>query len=1206
MRSLLPSMAFTLAAAACAPSFPDPWVKSVDPDFAYNGEIEQISIQGENFYPLVELDVREAGGRLDRQFSVALATDSDSYPLEGVELQDYQTLSAVVPEGIPAETYTLVVTSPTDAVARLPRGFKVTDNRAEYLWVDTDEPMYLVEVPFDVQMAVLDNNEDVLAQAQKVSLSITSDAGLAASDLTIDASRFDSVEQTEIDGGFQLSLTLKAGDPDNNRVTLTGRAPHTLDLVLAVTDKDTILEPTLEEVVISARSLNNVEITLPWDDYETTAGDPFEIELRLVDDLGNFIDHATATLVLSETCGESTHVVEMQGSETLLFNATGATSDTCPENHILASGTVGGTSASFQVSPAAAHEYEVSVFPSSLVAGEMALVTVRAVDTYGNLVTDYGEDWFEDHGKELQLGLVDELDGLSPDLYGEQTCPGFDDGYQICHAYPNRAGENNHITATGEDGIEGKSAAFVVGAADLSDFELNLDTPPFAAGSPFALRVLPQDDYQNTVDLPPGSYDYVFTGSPHEITCDNPTTTTRAGEWSFECVATVVELEQYITVSVEGFPDVSRSIEEGFEVENGPLALAVFSEPTAGTQTAGQAFDVSLQVYDAYGNPYIVQAVSSVSLSDCTGTITPTGMAFDSSGVASQQVSIPQAVEGCTIDAEDGGVYLGSSAAFDVHASAFSDLELELGQPWVFLDETLEVLIRAVDSYGNPILDFDEDVTLSSAGGSFTSTVLTDFEQGVRILDLGFDTAMLVDWLVASTASGATGSSGDLDVLDGTCGGIVASLLIDGVTDPVMCLSAGSVTSTLDAGASTGSGLSYHYDDDTGVPLRTSSTSTTATWTDQGAYPVRLVAFDASACGDLTQVVAYVADPDGEPAGPVTVTPVDLARVVGSSTDGSTQVDLEAFDCAGDGAAYGTLWVRTTLGQFTSGASTSGQGLTLTLDSAGLGQVTWSVASELHGGTSTLLAGRPGSVAIGSSEITALGDDAVPTVIEVDPVGSSSEITDTLTVRFDDAMRGASLSDATVSLSDSLGTLDLDVELDASGRQAVITLDTPADLAADVYTLELSDQVRDSAGNRLDGDWDGASEAFIVELGAVTDTAPDMLSCTPDTNTLRPDGDDQTGTDEADVVYVELTADGYAETWRVEIYDSDSEEQGVFWHHAGTAGPVDIEWDARDQAGFILPNGSYTLIISAADAALDLGTPCEVGITIDNTVVEVP
>ena len=1194
---------------ACAPGLPDPSITSVTPPWAYNGDYKQVTIQGENFYPQVELDVREDGGRFDRQFGVSLELDGERYSLESVELVDYRHLTAYVPMGLPPARYTVEVTSPMEQLARLPRGFTVTDTRADHLVVSTDEAVVLVEEPFLVRMALEDPDDLPLAQAREVLLSITSERGIGAADLEIDTSGFDEARKEEIDGGYLISLTLRAGDPERNTITLLGHTPDTVDLELSAPEEDSSILPSQDEVSILAGSLNMVQVELPYDDYTTTAGHSFEVSLRLVDEFDNLISTATATLVLYEQCGSAYQAVELQGETQVEFTATGATGDDCLENRIFASGTTSGTSAGFQVSPNDTVEYDVSVYPSSLVAwDDTALVTVRALDAYGNLVVDYGDDWFAQHGKELQIELVDDLEGLDPGQgHGFQSCPGFDDGYQICQARLTTAGANDWITATGEDGNQGKSEDFEVRPAGLMKFDLDHGAPPFVAGVGFDLQVRPTDDYDNTVLIDPASYPYEFEGSPHPISCDSPVNTVTPGLWSFTCVATVADPDQYITVSIPSYAaGVSGSLTEGVEIQNGALGLAVFSQPTGSSIEAGQAFTVEVEVFDTYGNPYLVQSVGAVDLADCTGTLDPVTLAFDATGWGQTSATIIQTALGCSLAALDGGGILGSSVAFDVSNGPLVSLDVTPATPWVFLDEPVDVEIRALDYYSNTVVGFAESVTLGSALGSAASQVVDDFVDGVATVQPDFVTPQLADTLWVESEGGLTASSSAIDVLDSGCG-VVADLLVDGDTEPVMCLTTGSVSSTLDASRSTGSVVGYHFDDGAGGLLRTSSATTTTSWTSQAAYLVRAVAFDASACGSIDQVVAYVAEPDGEPAGPVDVTPADLVRVVGSLTDGSSVIDIEAFDCARDVAANGTLYVRTTLGEFTAGPSASGQGLAIVLDSAGLGQLTWSVEAELHGGVSTILVGREGSLAQGSAEIIAAGDDAPPVVLELDPVGASAEITDTFTVRFDDSMLSASTNDTNITFSDSLGPLTIDaIGLSSDGSQAEITLSAAVDLAADIYTLELSDQIRDSAGNRLDGSWDGLSSSFVVQLGAVSNTAPDITTCTPDTTVLRPDGDDQPATDEADMVEVTLSADASATYWLLEVYDAEGLEQGRFWHSAGSAGPSAVLWDARDQAGSILPNGPYTLVFSAADAALDLGAPCQIDVLIDNAIVEVP
>ena len=1211
MRLVLPTLC-TIAAlglSACAPGLPDPAVTSVFETWAYNGETTEILITGEYFYPRVELDVREAGGRLDRQFSVHLDRDSESYALEGVELGDYQHLTAFVPEGLPKGLYTLVVTTPLDQSARLPRGFTITDTRADRFDVSTDGAAFLVEDDFQVQLNLQDPGGDLLLQAIDVVLDVTSTDGIESTDLTIDASHFDEAQQSEIDGGYRVALTLRAGEESQNSVTLTGHIPKGLSVTLSPAEEDSVVEPDTKEIEITPASLNTVELLLPHSGYSTTAGDPFDIDLRLVDGFGNLIDYATATLVLYEECGSASQAVEFRGETEVEFTAIGATSHDCPENRVLASGTVSGSSDAFEVLPDDAIEYDVSVFPSTIIAGDqMALITVRALDSYGNQVTDYGVEWLEEQGKELQIQLVDELGGLDEENqgHGNQECPGFEDGYQICQAWLTKAGSPDQLTATGDDGLQGKSEAFDVVASDLADFDLDHGTPPFTAGLSFDFFVRPTDAWGNTVAIDPTVDPFSLEGTPHEISCETPNTTTIAGEWSYPCTATTVESEQFIAVGYPlDAPTVTRQLDEGFQVQNGALGLAVFARSPGALQEAGQSFSLEIELFDAYGNPYIVQSTTTVTLEDCTGSLDPVSLGFDAAGFADTSATITQAATGCTITALDGSTTLGSTAVFDISAGELDSLQVMTQAPWVFVGDDFDVELRAVDAYGNTVLNFEETVTLDSNLGSFDSLSVDSFTDGIAWVQPDFDHAVIADTLLAETGSGIVVTSPLLDVLDSGCG-VEAVLLVDGDDEPVMCLTTGVVTSTLDASRSTGSPTLFHFDDGAGKFERLSTTTTTTTWSAQAAYLVSAVAFDGSACGSIDQVIAYVAEPDGEPAGPVEVTPVDSVRVVGSSTDGATQVDFQAFDCARDVAAYGTLYVRTTLGDI-SGATASGQGLALVLDSAGQGQVTWSVASELNGGDSSVVAGREGSVAIGSATITAVGDDALPTVLELDPVGASSEITDTLTVRFDDAMREATLDSANIVFSDSLGPLTFDsITMDASGTLATMTLEADVDLAADVYTLVLSDQIRDDAGNRLDGDRDGLASSFTVQMGGVGDLAPDLVSCTPDTNTIRPDGDDQPATDEADMVEVTLTANAGADHWLLEVYDSASFERGRFWQIAGTAGPDTMLWDARDQMGSILPNGVYTLVFSAADAALDLGTSCQIDLLIDNTVVEVP
>jgi hypothetical protein len=115
-----------------------------------------------------------------------------------------------------------------------------------------------------------------------------------------------------------------------------------------------------------------------------------------------------------------------------------------------------------------------------------------------------------------------------------------------------------------------------------------------------------------------------------------------------------------------------------------------------------------------------------------------------------------------------------------------------------------------------------------------------------------------------------------------------------------------------------------------------------------------------------------------------------------------------------------------------------------------------------------------------------------------------------------------------------------------------------------------------------------------------------VLVCDPSTTLFRPDGD-ATGDDpfEADVVAIDLVADGSAAWWLLEVFDllgnrllsSHVDALDLDW---GT-----IEWDGRSSDGTILDNGTYIVAVTAKDASWNEGGPCLANVTIDNLLASV-
>jgi hypothetical protein len=161
---------------------------------------------------------------------------------------------------------------------------------------------------------------------------------------------------------------------------------------------------------------------------------------------------------------------------------------------------------------------------------------------------------------------------------------------------------------------------------------------------------------------------------------------------------------------------------------------------------------------------------------------------------------------------------------------------------------------------------------------------------------------------------------------------------------------------------------------------------------------------------------------------------------------------------------------------------------------------------------------------------------------------------------------------------------------------------TPRLLEEGVWNLFVGDEFRDSAGNRIDGDFDDiGGGGFVSEFGSVPDDAPDVSDCTTDSPRFRPDGDDGNGF-ETDTVTVSLDTSGPATWWVVEVEDRDA---SLVDHRrsepAGTSSGS-LYWDGRGLDGLVVSNGFYTMNVYATDLAWNVGEPCVITFQVDNPI----
>ena len=102
---------FITMLAACQPSVVPPSLDEVVPNWGFNGDDTNVTLNGTNLFPGIEAK----GGTIDgfnRDFMAYLHGPTSS-PLNSVRLTGPGNLSAVVPRGLPVGWYDLEVRAPS-------------------------------------------------------------------------------------------------------------------------------------------------------------------------------------------------------------------------------------------------------------------------------------------------------------------------------------------------------------------------------------------------------------------------------------------------------------------------------------------------------------------------------------------------------------------------------------------------------------------------------------------------------------------------------------------------------------------------------------------------------------------------------------------------------------------------------------------------------------------------------------------------------------------------------------------------------------------------------------------------------------------------------------------------------------------------------------------------------------------------------------
>ena len=1198
----LTPLAVAVAVCACTPDALQPKLYGVTPEWGYRGADTEIVVDGRRFFPLVEArGAREIA--VEDGFSVTLAT-SPPTSLGGVYRRDDTQLAATVPAGLGPGRYDLTVIGPDGASDRLEGAFTVTDTEAAF--ISLSAPQIRADVREDalIELQLRDPSGGDVPSAIEVEIAAVPLSG----DVSAIVFRDGLVDQESLAPGVIRGFLDSGGGAD---LYFTSAVVDDVALEVRGLGLNEHLYSMGPQVRFEPASIADVRLSIANPD-NITVGEPFSVTAQLLDADGNPTRGELLVATAQETCGYGSHDYTSVWTipDALVVNdvvLAGATvPGACDENRLRLVGVLNGEAFVVESDPIDVKAGEVvgyQVLPTrrEVVAGtDLQTLLVRAEDAWGNPVPAHT----------ATLNLTDDLGGLGPDFgVGTASCSDFFDGQAVCGVTLERAGPAVVVTAVDGEGLSGVSSEFRVLANSATSVEVDVDAEELVAGEQVLILTQLRDGYGNAAALDPlgGMSAVVLSDSTASLSCAGRFKGPDDGLLYSLCSLTVADPASVVTASVPsgGFSADADPV----RVANAEVAL-VDIDVDVTELMAGESLSFELAGFDAFGNPYVEQSTSTVLLSDLGLELTPIAVALDGDGQGAGAVTLVRATDSNALTVSVFGVQLGVSTPLSVTPGPHAGYTVELGSTWVEVVDSHSAQVFAIDSWGNVATSVDSVIDLASALDAGDPLERVDLLGGTVSVEFVWDAVVLQDQLMVTDGT-FTGSSDAVDVVSFDCvDGPTADLTVSDADELRLCL-VGGTTSVTDLSAEDsveggGALVSWHAADGDGATSRLTTDAWTESWRAAGGRVPHVVVVDDVGCADLAEVTVWVGVSDGEPVGAVEIELDDNTLSAGSSSAGTTRVDLAAWDCAGDPSRRGTLQLRTELGDLVSSGSTltsTGTGLTIVLDANGEGSVDWSVTSADNGGEPAIHAGVPSGAAHGKAVAMVSGDARRPYIVELSPVGSTLDSWSTVVLRASEPLYASSVTTSSVEITDPDGDAVLlsDVNLSEDDQLVTITPATPVDGSLGTWTLSMEASVRDDGGgNRIDGSWTGFAGSLLVDFGDVVNAAPDITSCVADLTHFRPDGDSGAGV-EADKMEIAVSAAAIPSMWWLEVTDDDG--GAVHWAPTtATGSTVSLDWDGRDVHGHIVQAGTYSLQVTARDSNFSEGAACSVIVGVDHPI----
>ncbi len=1152
-----------LMALGCAPEAPLPAVFSVVPAQGWSGEDTDVVIRGEHLLPVVTLGAEQPVGG---EFEALLVGEGGSISLGGVTRISTAELAAEVPADLEPGLYDIVVRTPAGHEAQLNDAFRVTRTRADHLAFVASEAAWDLGEYATIELSVLAPDDS--AVATDLTVEVVASSPNNAEGVEFAAGQL--VEQTSLAGEVGIRGTL--GPSGSSTLLVRSTLADDVLLTARAVNDEGVTDATLL-LSWQAGALASMELTLPFSPFRAEANVPFVVHLALRDAFGNPLPDTAARVSVSDDCSSFRKVVDLVGEADIEVSLDTA----CEANRITVFNTSGEVESElFQVLPGEMVGYELTAAPStSILAGtDPILVRVEAVDAWGNLVSD----------RAGPLTLTDTLGGLD----ARSGCPDLAEGTALCTAWLWRAGIDNFV-ATDSEGKTGTSNAVEVVADVPTVLMIDVAANETVAGNEIGVSVAVYDSFGNLVEIEPGGVDPVdFFDDTGTIDC-SWSGGIGDGRHAFLCTITGATEADVVGASMPRL-GLSGTASDPVIVHNAALTNVSVAAP--GAVVAGSTFALTLQGFDTYGNAYTRQTDPVVDLDDTTGTLLPASATLGATGEATVTASITGADEAVRVRARQFGVLLGTSVPISVSAGAPAAFSVHT-PVWVGVGEELAVAVAAVDAWGNRVSSYSGSPSLRVTADACMAASAEAFDEGVSTTLLACTTVGTGARVSASDGT-FSGQSQIVDIVDFTCAAPPqAFLLLEGDTDPAVCLALDEATVSADAAGSVAGSAAlvlYVIVDDEDTRARTTTGLADFIWAGAGPRYVQALVVGGDGCGAETDGWAWLGEDDGEPTGPVELS-VSASEV---ATGGSVTVSVLARDCTGDLAVGQELLVRADLGEVAG--TRTGAGLSLTLDATGEGSLSWTFPAGFAK-IASVYAGSSSAGAFGTATVEVTQDSERPHVLSVQPAGAWSAAVDEVVITFDEPMLAGTIS--AVTLTGPSGAITVTASLDGNVLTLVPT--SPIDVSMGAFVVDLPSSLRDEAGNRLDGDWSGGAAAAAATFGNVANTLPATAGCTLSAAAFVPDGDDGAATEADRVSFTPLSASSPS-WWELQVLEAS----GASVRTLRTDGvSLSLAWDGRADGGAVAAAGTYQAALYVIDAADNRASVCVKSIEL-NQRLELP